>query len=143
MRGFSEAQARFTAATLPDPMAAHEAVMAGLPAGQLLATVETVALLRDPGVFEGIMGISLRTYQRLKDQPEKRLDHAVSGRLWRFREVFARAAELLGGAAEAEAWLAAPQMALDQRRPIELLASPAGATLVETLLDRMDYGVYA
>jgi putative toxin-antitoxin system antitoxin component (TIGR02293 family) len=89
------------------------------------------------------MAMSLRTYQRLKDQPGKRLDPAASGRLWRFNGILARASDLLGGQAAAEAWLAAPQIGLEQRRPIDLLATPAGTALVETLLDRMDYGVYA
>jgi putative toxin-antitoxin system antitoxin component (TIGR02293 family) len=33
-------------------------------------------------------------------------------------------------------------MALDQRRPIDLLATPAGVQLVEDLLGRIQYGVY-
>jgi putative toxin-antitoxin system antitoxin component (TIGR02293 family) len=32
---------------------------------------------------------------------------------------------------------------LNQRRPIDLLASPAGVALVEDFLVRLEYGVYA
>lgn len=122
---------------------AHDALMAGLPAAALQHAVEHVGLLRDQQVFEAIMAMSLRTYQRLKDQPGKRLDVAASGRLWRFAAILARTADLLGGQRVAEDWLAAPQIGLEQRRPIDLLATPAGTALVEDLLDRMDYGVYA
>ena len=142
MRGFEEVQGRFIGALDPQSLAAHDTVMAGLPATALQEAVESVALLRDQRVFESIMAMSLRTYQRLKDQPGKRLDAAASGRLWRFQEILARVADLVGGRGEAERWLATPQMALEQRRPIDLLASPAGTALVEALLDRMDYGVY-
>jgi putative toxin-antitoxin system antitoxin component (TIGR02293 family) len=151
MQGFQEVQATFEPATdLLGPAAApaqgldaHDELVAGLPGAALVHAVERVGLLRDQRVFESIMAMSLRTFQRLRDQPEKRLDLSASGRLWRFVEILARTTDLLGGQPEAEAWLAAPQMGLDQRRPIDLLATPAGAALVEELLDRMDYGVYA
>jgi putative toxin-antitoxin system antitoxin component (TIGR02293 family) len=151
MTGFQEVQTRFedaigllgAAATPAGALGAHDELVAGLPGSALVHAVEQVGLLRDQRVFESIMAMSLRTFQRLRDQPEKRLDLSASGRLWRFAEIFARTTDLLGGHAEAEAWLAAPQMGLDQRRPIDLLATPAGAALVEELLDRMDYGVYA
>jgi putative toxin-antitoxin system antitoxin component (TIGR02293 family) len=129
-----------------DPAAAlamHDALVAGLPATALLEAVAQIGLLRDQKVFESIMAMSLRTFQRLCDTPEKRLDLAASGQLWRFAEIMARAVDLLGGQAAAEAWMAAPQTGLDQRRPIDLLATPAGMALVQDLLDRMDYGVYA
>jgi putative toxin-antitoxin system antitoxin component (TIGR02293 family) len=35
-----------------------------------------------------------------------------------------------------------PAMGLDNRRPIDLLASPAGVKMVETFLTRLEYGVY-
>jgi putative toxin-antitoxin system antitoxin component (TIGR02293 family) len=36
-----------------------------------------------------------------------------------------------------------PAIGLDQRRPIDLLTTPAGAELVETFLERLEYGVYS
>src|SRR5438067_1157876 len=52
------------------------------------------------------------------------------------------ASHFLEAQGEAEDWLKRPAMALDQRRPIELLATPAGIRLVEDLLGRIEYGVY-
>ena len=50
---------------------------------------------------------------------------------------------MLGSQAEAEQWLERPAIGLDRRRPIDLLATPAGIELVEDYLERLEYGVYA
>ncbi len=151
MQAFEEAQAPFAGAgDLPGAsigpaaaLVAHDALVTGLPAEALQRAVEQVGLLRDQRIFESVMAISLRTYHRLRDAPGRRLDLATSGRLWRFSEIMARAVDVLGGQPAAEAWMAAAQPGLEQRRPIDLLATPAGTALVQDLLDRMDYGVYA
>ena len=49
----------------------------------------------------------------------------------------------LGSREEAERWMVTLATVLDQRRPIDLLSTPAGTVLVEEFLDRLDYGVYA
>ena len=125
------------------PFAVHDTLLAGLPASALRHAVEHVAVLRDQRHFEGVMAMSLRTYQRLKDDPERRLDVEASGRLWRFAEILVRAIDLLGSQEEAERWLLAPAVGLEQRRPIDLMATPTGTALVEQLLDRIDHGIYA
>lgn len=123
-------------------IALHDTLTKGLPASALLTAVQNVAVLRDPKVFEAVMGMSQRTYQRLKDQPGRNLGPESSGRLWRFAEILARVARLQGSQAAAERWLMQPAMALDQRRPIDLLTTATGAGLVEELLGRLEYGVY-
>jgi putative toxin-antitoxin system antitoxin component (TIGR02293 family) len=87
-------------------------------------------------------GIGLRTYQRRKDAPDKRLSLEQSGRTWKFAEVLGRAIELFGSQPEAEEWLERPAMALEQRRPIDLLSTPAGVESIENHLTRLEYGVY-
>jgi putative toxin-antitoxin system antitoxin component (TIGR02293 family) len=76
------------------------------------------------------------------DAPEKPLSVEQSGRAWKFAEILGRATELLGSQAEAEAWLERPAMALDQRKPIDLLSTPAGVEAIEEHLTRLEYGVY-
>ena len=49
---------------------------------------------------------------------------------------------MLGSQAEAEHWLSTPAMALNRRRPVDLLISPAGVEMVEQLLGRVERGVY-
>lgn len=58
------------------------------------------------------------------------------------REVLAKATDVMGNQVLAEQWLITPAIALDRRRPIDLLSSPAGVEAVEQLLGRLQYGVY-
>jgi len=121
---------------------AHDLLKAGLPGHALKHLVDDVGILRDHGGLEKAIGLSLRTYQRRKDALDKPLSLEQSGRAWKFAEILGRATELLGSQAEAEAWLERPAMALDQRRPIDLLSTPAGVETVETHLTRLEWGVY-
>jgi putative toxin-antitoxin system antitoxin component (TIGR02293 family) len=86
--------------------------------------------------------MSLRTYQRRKDALAKPLSQEQSGRTWKFAEILSKATDVFGSQQEAEQWLERPAIGLDQRRPIDLLATPAGVELVEEYLERMVYGVY-
>jgi putative toxin-antitoxin system antitoxin component (TIGR02293 family) len=123
---------------------AHDLLQEGLPGHALKHLVNYVAMLRAPhhGSLEKAVGISLRTYQRRKDAPDKPLSPEQSGRTWKFAEIFGRAIELFGSPAEAEEWLERPAMALEQRKPIDLLSTPAGVESVEDHLTRLEYGVY-
>jgi putative toxin-antitoxin system antitoxin component (TIGR02293 family) len=60
----------------------------------------------------------------------------------KFTEILARATTLLGAQTAAEQWLEQPAIGLDQRRPIDLMTTPAGPELVEDYLGRIEYGVY-
>jgi putative toxin-antitoxin system antitoxin component (TIGR02293 family) len=86
--------------------------------------------------------VSLRTSQRFKVTPEKPLSKEQSGRAWKFAKILAKATEVLGSQEEAEQWLERPAIGLDQRRPIDLLTTPAGEKLVKEFLG-LEYGVYA
>jgi len=123
---------------------AHDLLEKGLPGHALTHLVNDVAILRAPhhGSLEKAVGISLRTYQRRKDAPDKKLSPEQSGRAWKFAEILGRAIELFGSQADAEAWLDQPAMALEQRKPIDLLSTPAGVGSVEDHLTRLEYGVY-
>jgi putative toxin-antitoxin system antitoxin component (TIGR02293 family) len=70
------------------------------------------------------------------------LSREQSGRTWKLAEVLAKATSVLGSQAEAEQWLERPALGLDQRRPIDLLSTPAGIALVEDFLERVEFGVY-
>jgi putative toxin-antitoxin system antitoxin component (TIGR02293 family) len=123
---------------------AHDLLQEGLPARALKHLVGCVSILRVPhhGMLEKAVGISLRTYQRRKDTPDKPLSREQSGRAWKFAEILGRATALFGSQADAEDWLDRPAMALDQRKPIDLLSTPAGVESVEDHLTRLEYGVY-
>lgn len=123
---------------------AHDLLRDGLPGHALEHLVNHVAILRAPrhGGLEKAVGISLRTYQRRRDAPDKPLSPEQSGRTWKFAEILGRAIALFGSRAEAEGWLERPAMALERRRPIDLLSTPAGVEAVEDHLTRLEYGVY-
>ena len=91
--------------------------------------------------MEKALGISSRTFQRRKDARTKRLSLEQSGRVWELAEILARATCVLGSRQEAEAWLLRPAIALEQRRPLDLLPTSEGRRMVEELLERMEYGI--
>ena len=122
---------------------AHKVILSGFPGKALVRLSENVAIIRKPDDFEKALGMSLRTFQRRKkDASERKLSQEQSGRVWKFAEVLGTAIEVFGSQQEAELFLERPAVGLDQNRPIDLLATPAGVELVEAHLGRLKYGVY-
>jgi putative toxin-antitoxin system antitoxin component (TIGR02293 family) len=121
---------------------AHELLLDGLPGSALTHFVSHLLFLQTDSL-EKAFGMSLRTFQRRKDAPDKPLSQEQSGRTWKFAEILAKATDVFGSQEDAEQWLERPAIGLDQRRPIDLLATPAGIELVEQYLIRLAYGVYA
>jgi putative toxin-antitoxin system antitoxin component (TIGR02293 family) len=117
----------------------HEALEAGLPRRALVKAIPEG--IPQPMVLP-VFGISKRTFARLKADQSKRLDAVQSSRVWRFAELFEKAVDVLGGEARAAAWMLRPAVALEKRRPIDLLTTSVGAQLVEDVVERMRYGVY-
>lgn len=123
---------------------AHEMILSGFPGKALVRLSENVAIVRRADTFEKALGLSLRTFQRhKKDGAARKLSQEQSGRAWKFAEILEKATDVFGSRAEAELFLERPAIGLDQKRPIDLLATPAGVELVETHLERIRYGVYA
>lgn len=127
---------------LNDPFDAHEMILQGMPGAALMHLVGHLGNLPKSASFEKAVGMSLRTIQRRKEAPSQRLNQEQSGRTWKFAEILAKATSVLGSQEEAELWLQRPAMGLDQRRPIDLLATPAGVEIVQDFLGRLEYGVY-
>lgn len=126
------------------PLEAHEVILNGFPGTTLTNLVGKVPVMRETGVLEKAVGISLRTFQRRKKGGESTsLNREQSGRTWKFAEIFAKAIRIFGSLEDAEEWLNRPAIGLDQRRPIDLLATSAGVEIVEEYLERVEYGVYA
>ncbi len=117
----------------------HEALQSGLPGRALVRAIPTgIPML----VLLPVFGISLRTYRRLKADLSRRLDVDQSTRVWRFTEVFAKAEDVLGSHERAVEWMLEPAIALERRRPIDLLTTSVGAQLVDDVIERMRYDVY-
>ena len=126
-----------------NPLEVHDLLLEGLPGTALDHLVKALVVLDKTDSLEKAVGMSLRTYQRRLDRPSQPLSQEQSGRAWRFAEILAKATSILGSQEEAERWLERPAMALDGRRPIDLLSTPAGLELVGDHLTRLEYGVYA
>jgi putative toxin-antitoxin system antitoxin component (TIGR02293 family) len=119
---------------------AHDLIQEGIPARALAHLVANVPLAQVD--LEKAVGISLRTYQRRQESLDQPLSREQSGRAWKFAEILGRVTEAMGSQDEAERWLERPSIGLDQRRPIDLLSTPAGVQSVEDYLTRIEYGVY-
>jgi len=117
----------------------HERILAGLEFGAV-DKIKAHAALTDPEIAR-LLGISEATLRRARAASSK-LDPATSDRLYRLSKVIAVAEEALETADNAMTWLRRPQPALGGQVPLELLVTHAGADEVETLLRRIDYGVY-
>jgi putative toxin-antitoxin system antitoxin component (TIGR02293 family) len=77
-----------------------------------------------------------RSFQQPKDASGK------TRRTLKFAEILAAATDVFGSREEAKRWLETPAIGLDQRRPIDLLATPEGVEIVEQYLGRIAHGVY-
>jgi len=87
-----------------------------------------------------VIGISEKTAGRRKHEmlPREAADATLA-----LIEITSLAERVLGSHAEAEQWLVTPALGLDGRKPIELIATRAGAEMVKAHLVRIDHGVYA
>lgn len=72
-----------------------------------------------------------------------RLSIEESDRLVSVLRIVAFANEVFQDDHRAGEWLRRPNRSLGDRRPIDLLSTDAGTRLVETVLGRVDYGVYS
>ena len=115
-------------------------VRAGLPVAEFDALRELLGL-----TVEGLaakIGISIATLSRRR-QSGQPLDAGHSDRLLRFARLFRLAAELYDGdEAGARDWLRKPARALDGETPLDHADTEAGAREVESLIGRLEHGVY-
>jgi putative toxin-antitoxin system antitoxin component (TIGR02293 family) len=83
-----------------------------------------------------------RTLLHRKTRRES-LTHEESDRAVRIARITSLAEEVFGDDASASAWLRKPKVRFNQRTPLELLRTDAGARLVEEMLLQLDYGFVA
>ena len=121
---------------------AHDLVTKGMSVADARGLLKSFTVIGQAQLY-GVLGITPRTMQRRSASERKTLDQNASDRALRLMAVMGQASDVLGSREAAERWLSAPAMGLDQRVPIDLLASSEGTEMVKTLLERMEYGVYA
>ena len=112
----------------------------GLPAHALTDLAAAFSL--DRRSVARAAGIAERTLSRRRSA-DARLSSLESDRLVRLARVFTLTAETLGDPAKAGKWLQTPNRALGGRVPFEMLDTDAGVQAVETILGRINYGVFS
>lgn len=105
-----------------------------------LDRVKEILRLTDREV-SAALDISEKTVSRLRHDPARRLPLATGDRLYRIARLFALAEEVLERKEQAREWMRSPQIGLDNRIPLDLLRTEAGAREVEDLLIRIEHGV--
>ena len=85
----------------------------------------------------------LKKLSRDRKNLDSRLNPATSDRLYRLAKVYAMAVEVFAGKEEAQKWLHTPQIGLNNRIPLELIATEAGSQEVKNLLGRIEHGVFS
>ena len=88
-----------------------------------------------------VLHIAPRTFQRRKESG--RLMPDESDRVLRLSKLFGKALELFEGDLEAtRSWLNSPLAALGGSTPLDLAQSEPGTNEVETLIGRLEHGVF-
>lgn len=129
--------------TMVSPLDVHDLLIQGISSKALTYLVKQVGFLSSDELLSKAIGISLRTLQRHRANESDHLSPEQSSRAWRFAKLLAKASTVLGSQQAAEEWMLAPAYGLENRKPIDLLASSEGADLVDEHLTRMEYGIYS
>ncbi len=112
----------------------------GLPVKALPALAQELSI--EVKALAKLVGISDRTLSR-RLASGSRLTAEESDRTMRVARVFAQTKDTFGTKDKASQWLQSPNRALGGDVPLELLDTDAGAQSVQTILLRIDYGVYS
>lgn len=116
-----------------------ELVRKGLP----YEALEKLTGILDLSLAEAAEALKLprRTLARRKHQ--ELLPQLESEKVLRLARLAARAEEVLGAADKAHRWLRTPNRALGGKTPMSMLDVDLGASRVEQLLGRIQFGVYS
>ena len=117
----------------------HNLIQTGLSTRILKDALGTFHLVSEDQLLHAI-GLSTKTLGRREDS---RLGPRHSDAAMALIEVTDMAERVLGTRELAEHWLTQSALALDGRRPLDLITSAPGIETVKDLLTRMEYGVYA
>lgn len=115
-------------------------ILAGIPARAAWAFKGNLGINNDQ--LGALLGLSRRSVNRLMPTTA-RLPAVAGDRLYRSARLFALALDVFEDQAAATAWLKSPQRALGNAIPLTMATTDIGAREVETLLGRIEHGVYS
>lgn len=90
--------------------------------------------------FANLIGISDKTLMRIRKSHAK-LSSMSGDRLYRLKKVWDLANAVMGTSGNALAWLRREQPGLGKQVPLDILDTEPGYEQVQTLLNRLEYGV--
>ncbi|MCM0020262.1 MAG: DUF2384 domain-containing protein [Tagaea sp.] len=124
-------------------LAIHEFIAMGFPNRSIVAMGDGFSEIDEAEWMEKAVGISRRTFARIKAAPDRRLDAERSDRAWVAADLMAHAVAVFGDRRDAERWFVDPAPGLDGERPLDLLETSVGRDAVGKYLRRMETGVYS
>ncbi len=90
---------------------------------------------------ENILNVSVKTIER--KESTDRLDRYTSSLVIEIAKVVEHAYAVFGDQEKVKRWLSAPNGALNNIKPIDLFHIPTGLNMVNTILGRIECGVYS
>jgi putative toxin-antitoxin system antitoxin component (TIGR02293 family) len=114
-------------------------VREGLPMPEFHSAREMLGLSEER--LAALLGMSRATLHRRKKTGH--LDRMESDRLVRYARLFYRANAVFGSPEIARSWLTAPAIAFNSELPLDFADTEMGAREVETLLGRIEHGVFS
>lgn len=126
---------------LESPLDIADFIQQGLPSQAVFYLQKTLGLADEE--YSATLGVSSKWLVRHRKTPKLHLDVDVSDRLVRVARLYKLAEEVLENQDAAIHWLHRSQPGLNERIPLELMRTEAGAKEVEELLYRIEYGIYS
>lgn len=123
------------------PMDMIEAIQRGLPSRSVFFLQEKICL--DDKDYSSTLGVSSKWLSRYRKKPSDHINTNISDRLYRIAKILTLAIDVLEDEEAARNWLYRPQPGLDERVPLELINTEVGASEVEELLLRIEFGIYS
>jgi len=118
-----------------------DAIHEGLPVESVEVVSKRVGISAY-GEASKVLHIPARTLAR-RQASGGRLAPIESERVVRLARIARRAEEVLEDVEKSRIWLREPNRALGRERPLDLLDTDLGMSLVEDVLDRIEHSVYA
>jgi putative toxin-antitoxin system antitoxin component (TIGR02293 family) len=128
----------FHSKRIQDDTDLYEEIETGIKSSALIQFAKHTGLSED--CISALIPINKKTLLRRKAQGA--LDSKQSDRLIMIAKVCAHALNVFGSKEKTKAWLKTPNVALSNKKPIDMLKNSLGCSLLDEVLYRIEYGIY-
>lgn len=88
-----------------------------------------------------VLSLTPRTIQRFTSKEKFR--KPASEKLLRLADLYARGYSLFGSKEKFDEWISSPNLALENQSPLSLLDNHYGLDMIESIIGRMEHGIYS